>query len=137
MDLLLEADPSREKIEGYLPRSRCFVATLDGAPAGVYVVLETAPAEYELMNIAVAPHLQGKGIGTTLLRHAIATVRELGARRLEVGTGTFGHQLAYYQREGFRVSRVDRDFFLENYPEPIYENGIQHKDMLRLVLEYR
>ncbi|MBE4377122.1 GNAT family N-acetyltransferase, partial [Vibrio parahaemolyticus] len=22
--------------------------------------------------------------------------------------------------------------FLLNYPEPIYENGIQHKDMLRL-----
>ncbi|MGY6298085.1 GNAT family N-acetyltransferase, partial [Vibrio parahaemolyticus] len=25
--------------------------------------------------------------------------------------------------------------FLLNYPEPIYENGIQHKDMLRLYVQ--
>ncbi|TOM30113.1 GNAT family N-acetyltransferase, partial [Vibrio parahaemolyticus] len=25
-----------------------------------------------------------------------------------------------------------KDYFLLNYPEPIYESGIQHKDMLRL-----
>ena len=25
-----------------------------------------------------------------------------------------------------------RDFFLRNYPEPVFEHGIQHKDMLRL-----
>jgi hypothetical protein len=60
----------------------------------------------------------------------------MGACRLEAGTGTFGYQLAYYQREGFRVSAIDRNFFLDNYPEPIYENGIQHKDMPRLTLEY-
>ena len=48
---------------------------------------------------------------------------------------SFGYQLAWYQREGFRVFAIERDFFLENYPEPIYEQGIQLKDMLRLVVE--
>ncbi len=60
----------------------------------------------------------------------------MGARRLEVGTGTFGYQLAWYQREGFRVFAVERDFFLVNYEEPIYENNIQLKDMLRLAVDY-
>lgn len=58
------------------------------------------------------------------------------AARLEVGTGTFGHQLAFYQRLGFRVTHVDRGFFLDNYDAPIFEDGIQHKDMLRLTLDY-
>ena len=36
---------------------------------------------------------------------------------------------------GFRVSSVEKDFFLENYPEPLYEDGIRHTDMLRLTLD--
>ena len=134
--LLLEADPSREKLNAYLPHSSCFVTKRQGTPVGAYVVQGIAPEIYELMSIAVAPELQQKGIGTALLKHAITTVGELGARRLELGTGTFGYQLAWYQRHGFRVFAIDRDFFLKNYPEPIFELGIQLKDMLRLVVEY-
>ena len=136
MEILLEADPSVEKIEAYLPGSRCFVAILQGTPVGAYVVQRIAPAVYELMSIAVSPECQRKGIGSKLLRHAVTTVRDMGARRLEVGTGTFGYQLAWYQREGFRVCAIERDFFLVNYEEPIYEHGIQLKDMLRLAVEY-
>ncbi|MBB3060531.1 hypothetical protein [Microbulbifer rhizosphaerae] len=58
-------------------------------------------------------------------------------QRLEVGAGTFGYQLTFYQRQGFRVERIDKNFFLKSYPEPIVENGIQHGDMLRLTFEFR
>ena len=109
---------------------------LQGKPVGAYVVQGIAPGVYELMSIAVSPEHQRQGIGSALLKHAIATVHDMGARRLEVGTGTFGYQLAWYQREGFRVFAVERDFFLNNYTEPIYENGIQLKDMLRLAVDY-
>jgi ribosomal protein S18 acetylase RimI-like enzyme len=136
IELLLEADPSREKLDAYLPHSTCFVAKRDGQVVGAYVLQGIAPGIYELMSIAVAPEQQRQGIGTTLLEHAITTVADLGACRLEVGTGSFGYQLAWYQRAGFRVFAVERDFFLKNYPEPIYEIGIQLKDMLRLAVEY-
>jgi hypothetical protein len=62
--------------------------------------------------------------------------RSTGAQQLEVGTGTFGYQLAFYQRQGFRVTSIDSDFFIKNYPEPIFEDGIQLFDMLRLTLRY-
>jgi len=135
MELLLEADPSGEKIRAYLGEGRCFVATVNGETAGVYVLKPIGPLVYELMNISVAVTHQRKGLGTLLVKHAIASVREWGGRRLEVGTASFGFYLTFYQREGFRVSSIVRDFFLQNYPEPIYEGGIQHKDMLRLTLE--
>ena len=134
--LLLEADPSREKLNASLPHSTCFVATRHGTLVGAYVLQGIAPGVHELMSIAVTPDQQRKGIGTVLLEHAIATAGRLGARRLEVGTGSFGYQLAWYQRAGFRVFAVERDFFLENYPDPIHEDGIQLKDMLRLAVEY-
>jgi len=137
IQILLEADPSVEKIRGYLDRSRCFVATIDGEQVGAYVVRELSPGRYELMSIAVAPEHQRKGNGATLLNHAISTVRDSGAHRLEVGTGTFGYQLAYYQRAGFRAFAVQTNFFLEHYAEPIYEDGIQHQDMLRLAIVFK
>jgi ribosomal protein S18 acetylase RimI-like enzyme len=136
MELLLEADPSVEKIQTYLPSSRCFVAILQGKLVGAYAVQPIAPAVYELMSIAVSPGYQRKGIGSRLLEHLVTTVRDMGARRLEVGTGSFGYQLAWYQRAGFRVFAVERDFFLDNYEEPIFEDGIQLKDMLRLAVDY-
>ena len=88
------------------------------------------------MNIYVAPEHQRNGIGRKLLQHVIASTREAQVKRLEVGTGTFGYQLAFYQREGFRADAIDKDFFLNNYEEPIYENGIQLKDMLRFALSF-
>jgi ribosomal protein S18 acetylase RimI-like enzyme len=136
MDLLLLADPCVEKINGYLPDARCFVVYADEAAIGACVVKQVANNAYELMNIAVTLAQQQNGIGTRLLNHVIEAVGRMGAERLHVGTGTFGHQLAFYQRQGFRVVGVDQDFFLRNYPEPIVEAGIQLKDMLRLTLEY-
>ncbi len=136
MDLLLLADPSKAKIVGYLRQSRCFIATLKGQSVGVCIVKQISTDTHEVMNIAIAPEHQKNGIGKKLLQHVIISTREAKVSRLEVGTGTFGYQLAFYQREGFRVDVIDKDFFLVNYEEPIFENGIQLKDMLRLTLKF-
>lgn len=134
MALLLEADPSTTVIAGYLQDGHCVVARLGEATVGVYVIQALTADTWELMNIAVAPEHQGQGIGALLLRHAIDQARQLGGKRLELGTGSFGHQLTFYQRAGFRVVAVEPDYFLQHYPEPLYENGLQHRDRLRLAL---
>jgi len=136
MDLLLQADPSRTKVEGYLSQSRCFIATLKDQTVGVCIVKCVSADVHELMNISVAPEHQRNGIGRELLQYVIISTRKTKVKRLEVGTGTFGYQLAFYQREGFRADAIDKDFFLINYEEPIYENGIQLNDMLRFVLNF-
>lgn len=136
IDLLLLADPSVDKIHGYLSQSQCFIATLNGNTLGACLVQKTGKDSYELMSIAIEPEFQKRGYGTAMLVWVIEFFREAGARTLEVGTGTFGYQLAFYQRHGFRVTSIDADFFLNNYSEPIYENGIQLMDMLRLTLRY-
>jgi len=136
IDLLLEADPSLAQIQTYLPTSTCYVAEQEGQTVGVYLLMARSKTVFELMNIAIRPILQGQGLGTLLLNHAISMARELGAQRLEVGTGTFGDQLRFYQRAGFRVYAVDRDFFLDHYAEPVFEDGLQHKDMLRLAIDF-
>jgi len=136
MELLRLADPSEEKIRSCLPGSKCFVASRGGDVIGACVVQPRGTGFHELMSIAVRPDCQKSGYGTALLKWVIEFFRRSGARQLEVGTGTFGYQLAFYQREGFRVARIDHGFFVRNYPDPIVENGIQLLDMLRLTLRY-
>ncbi len=136
MELLLLADPSEDKVRSYLPRSKCFVASSSGIVVGACVVQPLGTGTYELMSIAVHPDHQRSGYGTALLKWVIDFFRKSGASQIEVGTGTFGYQLAFYQRHGFRVTGIDHDFFVNNYREPVFEDGIQLFDMLRLTLRY-
>ena len=143
--LLLLADPSRERVKRYLPGSTCFGARQTtqftpsglGALIGVCVLVPEGDGlhRWELMNMAVSTAWQSKGIGSALLQRAIREMRERGVQQLDVGTGSFGDQLLVYQRLGFRVTDIERDFFLQNYTTPLWERGVQHKDMLKLTLD--
>ena len=64
------------------------------------------------------------------------SARAAECRILEVGTGNAGiGQLALYQRCGFSIESIEKDYFVRHYPEPIYENGIECRDMVRLRME--
>ncbi len=135
LSLLLEADPSESRINSYLLNSWCYAAKDENNNiVGACVLKEIDKHVIELFNISVHPELQAKGIGAELLQYVIKTIRTTTIERIELGTGAFGHQLTFYQRLGFRVGSVLKDYFIDNYAEPICENGIQHKDMLRLYL---
>lgn len=136
ISLLLEADPSLEAIERYLSRSRCFVTLSDNQIVGVCVVLAQSSDRYEIMNIAVRSDRQRQGIGRMLLSSVLKHLKKINASAVRVSTGTFGYQLAFYQRAGFRVKSVETDYFLKNYDEPIIENGIQHKDQLVMEINF-
>lgn len=136
LHLLLLADPSLSLVEAYLKRGQCFVAEVENCIIGVYVLLQTRPETVELVNIAVDESQQSKGIGKHLVYHAIQNARLLGAKTIEVGTGNSSvGQLALYQKCGFRITGIDRDFFIRHYSEEIVENGIKVVDMIRLTLD--
>lgn len=133
MDLLLLAEPSRKIIEAYLTRAECFVMENQNQLIGAYVLLPTRPETIELVNIAVQENFQNKGIGKQLIRHALERAKEQGFQTIEVGTGNSSmSQLAFYQKCGFRITGVDKDFFIEHYEEELMENGIPCRDMIRL-----
>ena len=134
LSLLLIADPSETKISEYLKGSICFGAYFKDELVSVCVTNSNGYAETEIFNIASLPNMQQKGTGSKLLQFVITEFTKRKVNKLVLGTGTFGYQLTFYQRLGFRVESVIKDFFTENYDEPIYESGIQHKDMLRLAI---
>ncbi len=136
MDLLLLADPSEAMIRSYLPGTEILMAEAGDLIAAVCVICRLNETEAEIKNIAVKETLQGHGIGRRLLRAAIARTKEMGFINLIIGTGdTSLHQLSFYQSEGFVISDTLQGFFLNNYEDPIFENGVRVKDMIILRLD--
>lgn len=134
--LMLEADPSEEAIKDYLNRGKCYAAFIGDLIVGEYILIKTRPFIMELVNISVDEKYQGKGIGKQLVLDAINRATQEGAKVLEVGTGNSSiSQLAFYQKCGFCINGVDRDFFRRHYKEKIIENGIECVDMIRLSMD--
>ena len=137
-DLLLLADESEESVADYAGRGTTYVARRDGEILGQYVFLHTRPFTAEVVNIAVVPEHQRKGIATAMLRHAVATARAAGFHLLEIGTGDLGAgQIALYERCGFVRCGVDVDYFRKHYPVPFFANGVECRHMVRLRMELK
>lgn len=135
-DLLLLADPARELVEAYIAEGECYVAEDNDAIIGVFVNVPLTKETVEIKNIAVPEDKQGRGIGKKLLLEAIKIAKSNNYNFIEIGTGNSSiGQLALYQKCGFRISGVIKDFFVDHYDEVIMENGIQCMDMIRLRLE--
>jgi len=136
LELLLLADPSEKLVKEYLSRGQCYVAMKNDEVIGVIVLIRTRPETIEIANIAVREDHQNKGFGKRLVLFAIDKAKEQHIKTIEIGTGNSGlSQLALYQKCGFRITGVDRDFFIRHYKDKIYENGIQVIDMIRLSLD--
>jgi len=106
-----------------------------GNPAGIVLAIPLDEDEIEFKTVAVASALQRQGVGRQLLATVLADLWQRGICRVVVGTSTSNiGALAFYQRLGFRMWRVERDFFSaqRGYPVGLEENGIPVRDMLWL-----
>lgn len=131
--LLISADPSKKMIEGYIGISDVYEARMDKETVAEYVLTKINKSVVELKNIAVDEKFQGRGIGKRLIADAVDRAKKSGYSILEVGTGNSSFlQLAFYQKCGFRIFGVKKNFFTKNYSEKIIENGIELKDMIML-----
>jgi aminoglycoside 6'-N-acetyltransferase I len=135
-ELLQLADPSKVQIESYLKRGTCHIAQLATELVGVVVLTEVDSTTTEIKNIAVKETQQGKGFGKMLLNYSEKISRAAGYEKLIIGTGNSSiGQLALYQKAGFEMESIKKNFFIENYQEAIFENGIQCKHMVVLEKE--
>lgn len=137
MALLLLADPSEEAIARYLATSELLVAKSEEKIAGIIVLQLIAPMQMEIMNLAVDENYQRRGIGRNLIMAALDYAKSRGAQSVKIATGNSSiHQLKLYQSCGFIIDVVIENYFVDNYPEPIYEDGIQCTDRVELLYHF-
>jgi len=132
-DLLLLADESMEAINKYIYDSDIYILEIENKILAVYVLQLLKKDEIEIKNIAVDKDYQGQGIGKFLLRDATNKAKEQGFKTMLIGTSNASFkQLYIYQKSGFEIYDIKENFFINNYPKPIYENGLLLKHMIML-----
>lgn len=142
LPLLLLADESEQQVRSYLQRGDLYVySRRDDASAVAGIILAIAADEtvIELKVVAVEPRSQGQGIGKRMLAAVLDELRARGFRQVIVGTANAAiGQLAYYQKAGFRLQRIERDFFSPDrgYPQMMVDNGIRLRDMVWMELVF-
>jgi ribosomal protein S18 acetylase RimI-like enzyme len=132
-ELLLLADPSKDMVDKYLKQSAIFTARQNGEILGVVVLFPLTAETVEIKNVAVKPAFQRQGIGSYLIENIVQVALLNNQKSIAIGTAnSSAGQLLLYQKLGFEITEIRRDFFTNNYTEPIYENGIQARHMLML-----
>ena len=130
MDLLLIADEQISMIEKYLYRGDMF-ALYDDDVRAICVITQEEAGIYEIKNIVTVPKYQRKGYGQNLVAYIVDYYKKSGSE-LYVGTGDSPGILRFYESCGFAKSHVVKNFFIDNYDHPMYEDGQQLIDMIYL-----
>ena len=131
--LLLLADETKEAINQYIFNSDIYLLHDGTENIAVMALYKKSTTELEIKNIAVIESYRSKGIGSILMNKAKEIAKENHYKTLIVGTSDTGfQQIRFYEKNGFIKSGILKDFFIENYPAPIYENGLQMRDMVLL-----
>lgn len=125
LELLLLADPSEEMVDKYLETGEMFILSEQG-----YVICEAVVDPLgELKNLAVEAQYQKKGIGMKMIQ-LLSKYYQDKFDFLYVGTSDSG--VAFYEKCGFKYSHTVKNFFIDNYPAPIFDEGKQCIDMIYL-----
>lgn len=121
-------------IDSYLGRGTMYVLDEGGVKA-VCVVTDEGDGILEIKNLAVHPSCQRKGYGRSMIEH-IKGIYRGQYKILQVGTGESPLTIPFYEACGFERSHIVENFFTDNYDHPIFECGVQLKDMVYLQLKF-
>ncbi|RVU54527.1 GNAT family N-acetyltransferase [Anaerosphaera multitolerans] len=132
LDLLLIGDEDEHMVEKYLSRGYMFLLD-DFGIKGLCLVTEEGKGIYEIKNLAVYSKYRKKGYGKSLVKFIVEHFKDY--EEIYVGTGYGTSNVEYYKKLGFQTSHILKNFFLDNYSKPIYEDGIQLTDMQYLKME--
>lgn len=130
MDLLLLADEQADMVERYLHKGNMFVLDECGVKGEIFVTDEGNGVP-EIKNLAILPEFRRRGYGRALIEFVCERYKESFDLVL-VGTGDSPLTVPFYISCGFTPSHTVKDFFTENYDNPIREAGVILKDLIYL-----
>ena len=133
LPLLLLADEVVGMIEKYLDRGELY-ALYDPDLRAACVLTDEGEGVFELQNIAVLPEYQRRGYGRKLVKHLVDSSKGR-AKVLMVGTGDSPMTLPFYQQCGFVFSHRIKNYMMDHYDQPIFEDGVQLFDKVYLKMD--
>src|SRR4051794_35176160 len=112
LPLLLLADDSESGVRGYYQMGDLYALDHEtSGPLGMILTIPELDGMVELKAVAADAAVHGRGIGKRMLAAVLAALKARGVKHVVLGTGNAGiGLLAYYQKAGFRLWMIERDF---------------------------
>lgn len=129
LPLLLIGDESEIMIDRYLDSGTLYVGLFNGKPIAVCVTLNLDPNTVEIKNLAVEEKYRRHGYGHRMLEYAES---QHSNKKIILGTGETPSTLRFYKSCGYSYFHRIPNFFTDNYPTPIIEEGVTLCDMIYL-----
>ena len=130
IELLILADEQEDMIDKYIDKGTMFILYDNGVKSEC-IITDEGNGVIEIKNIATLPEYQNKGYGKYLIKF-IEEKYKHKFNILRVGTGDSILTIPFYKKCGFKESYRIKNFFVDNYNNPIFECGVQLIDMVYL-----
>lgn len=128
IDLLLEADPSRDMIYKYLNDSDVYALKKEDELISIAVILHIDRKTLELKNIVTRENYRNKGYAKTLLKSLCGNYKQKYDRML---VGTTENNIPFYVKQGFdKYEKTVKNFFIDNYKEEIKDGDLVCTDLI-------
>ena len=128
IDLLLEADPSKDMIHKYLNDSDVYALKKGDELISIAVILHIDRKTLELKNIVTTEKYRNKGYAKTLLKHLSGNYKQKYDRML---VGTTENNIPFYVKQGFdKYEKTIKNFFIDNYNEEIKDGDLICTDLI-------
>lgn len=129
ISILLIGDESETMIDRYLDKGHLYVGMCQNTAVAACVAVTCNDDTVEIKNLAVMPNYRRRGYGRQMLEHV---ERQHPGKTYILGTGETPSTLRFYRSCGYRYSHMIPNFFTDNYPTPIVEEGVTLQNMLYL-----
>lgn len=127
LDLLLEADPEKEVVEKYINNGDMYVYFEGGKAVAEIFITKVDDDTCELKNIATLEEARGKGYARKLIEYVFNEYKNIYKRMI---VGTTENMIPFYVLSGFnRYYKTNKNFFIDNYKEEIFDGDLQCIDM--------
>ena len=128
IDLLLEADPSKDMIHKYLNNSDVYALKKGDELISIAVILHIDRKTLELKNIVTTEKYRNKGYAKTLLKSLCGNYKQKYDRML---VGTTENNIPFYVKQGFdKYEKTVKKFFIDNYNEEIKDGDLICTDLI-------
>ena len=134
-NLLLLADEEEDAIRKYIYDAAIYTLYCEEQldPIAIVALLRVSESEIEIKNIGVLESFRNMGIGSLLLDRVKEIAHKENYREIIVGTADSGiDQIRFYERTGFVKYAIKKNYFIDNYTQPIFDDGVLLKDMVML-----
>ena len=127
IDLLLEADPSKDMIHKYLNDSDVYALKKGDELISIAVILPISRKTLELKNIVTTEKYRNKGYAKTLLKSLCGNYKQKYDRML---VGTTENNIPFYVKQGFdKYEKTIKNYFIDNYDKELLDGDLQCIDM--------